>query len=81
MPNEERKKHRFHQSEGGSVRPRMSLTQYRVLYGPRIRRYYSTGDPVQDRMAGFNLFKLILILLLIAGVVFLLIMAISRMGG
>ena len=81
MPNEERKKQRFRQSEGESVHPRTSLTQYRVLHGPEIRRYYSIGDPVQDRSAGLNLFKLILILLLVAGVVFLLIMAILRAGG
>ena len=38
-----------------------SMTQYRALHGPRIRQYFSTGNPVGDIEAGKNRLRLVLI--------------------
>lgn len=80
MPQEERNKSRLRQSPPGSVRPRTSLTQYRVLHGPMIRKYYSIGDPVRDRSASTNVLKLTLIIVLIGGLVLLVALAVKRLG-
>ena len=81
MANQERKNSRLRQSPAGSVRPRTSLTQYRVLHGPMIRKYYSIGDPVRDRSATTNLAKLFFVILLAAGLLVLIILAVQRLGG
>ena len=81
MPSEERKSQRFRRAGGDNVRPRTSLTQYRVLHGPMIRRYYSIGDPLRDRTAAANLAKLFLIFLMVGGLLALVILVVKRMSS
>jgi hypothetical protein len=84
MPESEHKKPRMRPVPGEtnrpSIRPRSSMTQYRVLHGPKIRRYYSIGDPVKDQTAPINLLRLLLVIGGLLGVIFAIILMIRRAG-
>lgn len=59
--------HRMHPRSVGEsprkpLREVQKMEHYRVMQGPRIRKYFSTGDPVRDRQASGNQLKLLLVL-------------------
>lgn len=54
------------------LRKVQSMDTYRALQGPKIRQYYSTGDPIRDKQATSNVMKFFLVLLgLIFAIVFI----------